>query len=85
MTRAFRFALRGDFRGAFRMHPLWVLVASACVAVGLGEVAAYWRGGRWGRVIEVRWVRWALAVLALALVVIWIARFGGAFGGPVGR
>ncbi len=77
ITRATRLALHGDFRGATLMHPLWFVVVPACIAVGVAEMVAYWRTGRWGSVIERRWVSWALGGLAAALVVVWIARVVG--------
>jgi Protein of unknown function (DUF2752) len=84
LTRALRLALQGNFAGATRMHPLWFLVWPACAVLAVGEMLSYRRYGRWGAAIDRRWVRWGLATLALALAVLWIARFGGAFGGPVG-
>jgi hypothetical protein len=65
------------------MHPLWFVVVPACVALGVGEMAAYWHGGKWGRVLERRWVLRTLAMVGAALLVVWIARFAGAFAGPV--
>jgi hypothetical protein len=67
------------------MHPLWFVVGIALAAVGTQEIRDVWRGGRWGRAFERRWVRGALGAVGVALVAVWIARFGGAFGGPVSR
>ena len=83
LTRAARLALHGDFGAATRMHPLWFVVVPALGAVLGGEMVAYARAGRWGEVIERRWVKWTLGAIASALLVIWIARFAGAFGGPI--
>jgi hypothetical protein len=83
MTRAARLALHGDFVAATRMHPLWFVVLPACIAVGVGEATLYARTRRWGETIERRWVQRGLAAIVLALVVVWVARFCGAFGGPV--
>ena len=44
ITRATRLALHGDFGAATRMHPLWFVVVPACIALGAGEMVAYWRG-----------------------------------------
>jgi hypothetical protein len=77
MTRAMRLALHGDFSAATQMHPLWFLVVPACVVVGIAEMAAYWRRGRWGTVIERRGVLWALGALGVALVVVWTLRISG--------
>jgi uncharacterized protein DUF2752 len=78
MTRAMRLALHGDFRAATQMHPLWFIVVPACVAVAVAEMAGYWRGGRWGTVIERRGVLSALGSIGVALMVVWIARLEGA-------
>lgn len=82
LTRATRLAAHGDFAGATHMHPLWMVVLPfLMVAVGT-ELAGYVRGGRWGSAGRVRAIRVAgLATVGLLLVV-WIARFLGAFGGP---
>ncbi len=85
MTRAVRLALHGDFAGATRMHPLWFVVGLVLVAVGAQEIRDVWREGEWGRAFERRWVRVALGAVGIALVGVWIARLGGAFGGPIGR
>jgi hypothetical protein len=77
MTRATRLALHGDFAAATRMHPLWFVVVPACIALGVGEMAAFWRGGRWGTVVERRWVMWGLTGMAMALVAVWIVRLAG--------
>jgi hypothetical protein len=83
LTRATRFALHGDFAAATRMHPLWPIVAPACAALGGAELVVHWRTGRWGRSFDPRVVQVALVVLGVALLLVWIARFAGAFGGPV--
>jgi hypothetical protein len=74
MTRAVRLALHGDLGAATRMHPLWFFVVPACAGVLAGEMVAYAREGRWGRVIERRWVMWGMGALGVALVVVWVAR-----------
>jgi hypothetical protein len=66
------------------MHPLWFVVLPALAALAIGDAAAFARVRRWGTSIDTVWGRrLAIAVLA-ALFVVWIARFFGAFGGPVG-
>jgi hypothetical protein len=84
ITRATRLALHGDFAGATRMHPLWFVVVPACLGVGVGEMVSYWRSGRWGNVIEGARMKWVLGGVAVAVVVVWIARMAGALGGAVG-
>jgi hypothetical protein len=83
MTRATRLALHGDFAGATRMHPLWFVVVPACGALAIGEVASFLRRGAWGGVLGHRWTARVGIVLLVALLVVWFARFAGAFGGPV--
>jgi hypothetical protein len=84
LTRATRLALHGELGAATRMHPLWFAVVPACAVVGVAEMVSFWREGAWGSVVEHRATRWVGLVLAVALVVVWGARFAGAFGGAVG-
>ncbi len=85
MTRAARFALHGDFGAATRMHPLWLVVMPACAALAIAEGVGFARHGRWGIGIESAWTKRIGAIVVAALVVVWLARFFGAFGGPVPR
>jgi hypothetical protein len=82
MTRATRLALHGDFAAATHMHPLWFVVAPALGALVIAEAIAFTRVGRWGVVLESSWVKRVGGVILAALLVVWIARFFGAFGGP---
>jgi hypothetical protein len=82
ITRAARLALHGDFAGAFRMHPLFAPILAACMALAVAELISYRRTGLWGEVLERRPVRWSLSGLALVTLLVWLARFAGAFGGP---
>jgi hypothetical protein len=86
ITRATRLALMGDVSGATHLHPLvWVAVPVTALLLGL-EIAGHLRTGRWGASRRMRGSR-LLSVLmvgtAALLFVLWIARFFGAFGGPV--
>jgi len=83
MTRATRFALHGDFAAATRMHPLWFIVLPALAGIVIAEVVAFVRVGRWGVALENAWTRRIGGAVLAALIVVWIARFCGAFGGPV--
>ncbi len=83
LTRAVRLGLRGDLAAATRMHPLWFLIVPACAALEAGEVWGYWTRGAWGAAIEHCWTRRVAAVLGAAMIAVWLARFAGAFGGPV--
>lgn len=87
LTRATLALLRGELRVALAFHPL-VLVLAPLYFGALGAAAiTYVRGPRptsaprsWlnGRVVTL--LAWVLLVLVLG---VWIARFFGAFGGPV--
>jgi hypothetical protein len=83
MTRAARLVAHGDFGAATHMHPLWFVVLPLVVLAGLVEVAGYLRTGAWGAAGKVRALRYAGYVAAVLLVLVWVARFLGAFGGPV--
>jgi hypothetical protein len=76
-------ALTGDVAGATRMHPLvWVAVPFVAIWLAI-ELLGYAREGRWGASARVPHFTKALVALASLLFVVWIARFCGAFGGPV--
>jgi hypothetical protein len=83
VTRALRLALHGHFGAATQMHPLWFVLLPVCAVVATLEIATQWREGRWGGALEHRSVQAVLGAVAMALVVVWVARFSGAFGGPV--
>jgi hypothetical protein len=83
LTRATRLALRGDFGAATAMHPLWFVVLPALAALGVAECVAFFRIRRWGSVLEGRFARRVGAVILALLLGVWVARFFGAFGGPV--
>jgi hypothetical protein len=83
LTRAARDVLHGDFAAATHMHPLWWLVLPFVGTLVALESVAYVRTGRageWGQRVSVQ--RMAVGIMLL-LVVVWIARMLGAFGGPV--
>jgi len=83
LTRAARLALAGNWKGATRMHPLWLVVLPYVGFVGLAECVDHVRGGGWGRWAGhggVKRMGWGIAA---ALVALWIAREMGALGGPV--
>lgn len=82
MTRALRHGLHGDFQSAAALHPLWVPVIATGLALVAAEALGYLRTGRWGVALDRRPVQRVLGALAVALVAVWLARFGGAFGGP---
>jgi len=82
LTRAARLVAHGEFAAATRMHPMW-LVVLPFLAVALGtELVGYLRGEPWGGAARVRAIRSAGYLTVVLLIVVWIARFFGAFGGP---
>jgi hypothetical protein len=83
LTRAARMALGGDFAGATRMHPLWFLVLPYVGVVGVGESIGFVRSGEWGAVAGRAVVKRLGVALVALLVGVWVARWFGAFGGPV--
>jgi len=81
LTRATRLAVTGDFAGATHLHPLWFLVlpyVGTLAAVHLGHYVV--RGEL--APLEHRVAAPIGYVLVVLLVVVWVARFFGAFGGP---
>lgn len=94
LTRATFALLRGDFGAAYRLHPL-VFVLTPVYTGLLALIGwSYVRGGTapsvlssgvdWGRRLLLGRVASAAAGLLIVLAfAVWIARFFGAFGGPV--
>ena len=69
--------------GATQMHPLWWVIFPALAAFAFVEATSYvvtGEVGQWASDTRVR--RPGVALLA-ALILVWCARFLGAFGGPV--
>jgi hypothetical protein len=87
LTRAAGLLLHGELRAALTLHPLSPLLVPLVAAAVLGAVlepasSAQHAQRRAGRSWE-RWqapLAWALLLLVIA---VWLARFWGAFGGPV--
>jgi hypothetical protein len=65
------------------MHPLVWLVVPFVVLVVVIELAGYVRTGAFGASGRVRGVKPTMVLLAVAMFALWVARFLGAFGGPV--
>jgi hypothetical protein len=81
LTRAALALAAGDLAAAARWNPLAIVVCPVAVAlVGYGAAHYLWTG-RIG--LGSPWITRAVVVLSAALVVIWVARTFGAFGGPV--
>jgi hypothetical protein len=84
MTRAALALISGDVAGALRWQPLSPVIVPLAAAFAAHEMLAF---VRFGRARPERplgpWSRRALATLVALLIGVWIARFFGAFGGPV--
>ena len=85
MTRAGVALLHGDLAGALALHPLSVVAVPLVGGLVAWNAAAYVRSGTAPGLtaLHARWVTLATAALGAALIAVWIARFFGAFGGPV--
>jgi len=85
LTRATLALLSGNLRLAFQLHPLVFVLAPLLVGVAGAAAAGYVRGSSgpgptWVAGRLATRLAWGLLGLVLA---VWIARFFGAFGGPV--
>ena len=84
LTRATFALLHGDLWGSLHLHPLAILVSPLVVGyVGFKSVL-YVVTGRWwstDRRID-RWSTRVTTALVVLMMVVWAARFLGAFGGP---
>lgn len=80
LSRAAWALLHGEVAVAVRLNPLAPVVVPLAV-VGFGAIAVRYV---WvGRTDYRAWVPWLVGIWAAALVLVWLARFFGAFGGPV--
>jgi hypothetical protein len=84
ITRATRLVVHGELGAATRMHPLVWLAVPVVVAFLAVEALGYVRTGAWGASGRVRGSGVLMLVTAGLLFTLWVARFFGAFGGPVG-
>ena len=83
LSTAARDMLHLRFAAATNLNPLaCVVLPFVAVLVG-GELAAFVATGRFGWLANRRCVRIIGLVLCVGLFVVWIARFFGAFGGPL--
>lgn len=85
LSRATLAALRGDFASAFKLHPAVFVVVPMITLFMLGQVAVYvnpeWT--RLEKLLRARWLESTMILVMLLVIALWIARFFGAFGGPV--
>ncbi len=85
LTRATVALLQGHLAEALHLHPLSVVVSPLFAGMFAYNALVYVREGRWAAAegVQGRWVSAGALVLMVLLVGVWIARFFGAFGGPV--
>jgi hypothetical protein len=88
LTRATLALLHGDVRGALHFHPLvWLLAPLFVGFVGTAVIDLLRDPAKPRRPPLLRWNNRAMSTLGLCLLVlmlgVWLARFGGFFGGPV--
>lgn len=85
LTRAGVELLQGHFHEAFHLHPLVVPIVPIVGLVVLHGTYNYIRYSRWYTFafVQNRLVTVGAILLGVALFTVWIARFLGAFGGPV--
>jgi hypothetical protein len=83
VTRAAHLVAHGALAQATRTYPLWWLVFPAFAALAAVELGGWLVTGRFGVALRRRWVQVAALAVCAAMFVVWIARFFGAFGGPV--
>lgn len=84
LSRASVALARGHVREALALHPLVLVLAPAALAVVLHEALAYVTGRRLALPPALaRAISPAAIAIAVATFGVWIARFFGAFGGPV--
>jgi hypothetical protein len=85
LTRATVALLRGHWAEAVHLHPLAPLVSPLLGGFLVYATVRYVREGRWPATGGKAAGRMAAAGIALwvLLTVVWLARFLGAFGGPV--
>jgi Protein of unknown function (DUF2752) len=83
LSRAVQSLVTGDYRYALQSQPLVVVVFPFLLVLITLEMSTYVWTGAFGYWARKRPFRVTLIVLAVALFVVWIARFFGLFGGPV--
>lgn len=85
LTRATLAMLHGHVAEASHLHPLVFIVTPVIGVAFAYNALAYLRRGQWfaSESLRNKWITRAWLVLGVAMVTVWIARFFGAFGGPV--
>ncbi|WP_437594494.1 DUF2752 domain-containing protein [Sorangium sp. So ce1000] len=85
LTRATLALAHGHLADALRFHPLSPLMAPLVIAVLAYNAATYVKDGRIAaaEAAQGAWVTRLGVALAVLMLTVWVARFFGAFGGPV--
>jgi hypothetical protein len=85
LTRATLAAFRGDFHTAYHFHPLVFVATPVVIVMFAYNSLSYVRTGLWSasEKLSGRWINAGWITLGVAMIALWIARFLGAFGGPV--
>lgn len=83
MTTATRALLHGDLHAAMHASPLSPIVLPFLAVVAAVELGGYVARGEYGLATKKSAVRIAGLAMCAALFVVWVARFFGAFGGPL--
>jgi hypothetical protein len=84
LTRAGLALLHGDVARATAFHPLAIVLVPLTAVLLATETARYVRTGNAPRSTRLpRWADALAAALVAMLIVVWVARFFGYFGGPV--
>ncbi|WP_437803869.1 DUF2752 domain-containing protein [Sorangium sp. So ce693] len=85
LTRATLALAQGHLADALRLHPLSPVMAPLVIAALAYNAAIYVKDGRIAAAegMQGAWVTRLGIALAILMLTVWIARFFGAFGGPV--
>ncbi len=84
LTRAVRLLFHGDVAGSLHMHALAVAVVASSGLIMLGTTWAAYRRGTPTDLLQVpfgRFAAWAFVVVQVTLLLYYVARLAGAFGG----
>lgn len=85
LTRATLALAAGRFEESFYLHPLAVVISPLVVGLLGYNAVMYIANGKWSAVEAKQgpWITALVVVVGAAALLVWIARFFGAFGGPV--
>ncbi len=85
-TRSAWAMLHGDLGEAFRFNPLGPFVILCLFVLAVESIVDIWKDGNADRFASRgpgKWALYTLFVVCALELVVWVARFFGAFGGPV--